>query len=455
MSKGYFEIVYQGPFKGVNTALPEDVIGREYSPYISNFILKNGELRTRPNQNGNILPPPPDGGVIDIITSFMDSNNVIHTVAVTNTGLWQLNTNWNKNPRTSRKTWQLVGQYPILPGTNIPAASSVFVNKFFWTNGGTNLWVWDGISSIGSPSIWKPSTSYISGAVILDSNGNLQVAGNTGISAVTVTTWANTLGAQTIDNANGTITQDNTTIVWTENGKPAPANGFSAAAVVDATNGYTSGAFFLIELNSQLIMLNTVETTGRYTQRIRWSPSGIPTIWDPNVNIGAGFVDELDVADAITGAFTVGTTAFILRTNGITEMLSNSGSGENPFSFNHLWASDRGIGNTLPFGYASFGPIGIFISLDDIYNVSLGGFKKIGGVARDAIYNDIAQATFYPIGSIVPYYTPSYVYNHYKLCIPQGQNSVTWIYSIEDDSWTREYKSNCNFTGQTRWSYVS
>ena len=95
------------------------------------------------------------------------------------------------------------------------------------------------------------------------------------------------------------------------------------------------------------------------------------------------------------------------------------------------------------------------LTVDDIYNVSLGGFKKIGGVARDAIYNDLALATFYPIGSIVPYYTPNYIYNHYRLSIPQAQNSITWIYSIEDDSWTRAFRSNCNFTGQARWSYVS
>ena len=449
MSKNYFEIVYQGPFKGVNTSLPEDIIGKEYSPYINNFILKNGELRTRPNQNNNVLPPPPDNRIVNIITSFMDANNVLHTVAVTGTGLWQLNANWYKNPVTSKKAWQLVGQYPVLPGPNIPAASSVFVNKFFWTNNGPNLWMWDGITSIGQPSIWKAKTSFLSGSIILDSNGNIQVASNSGVSASVVPVWNAILGAQTTDNTGSNL------ITWINNGKPAKANGFSSVAVVDATNGYTAGAYFLIELNSQLIMLNTAETTGNYTQRIRWSPSGIPTIWDPNVNIGAGFNDELDVSDSITGAFTVGTTAFILRNNGITEMISNNGSGINPFSFNHLWASDRGIGNILPFGYASFGPIGIFISVDDIYNVSLGGFKKIGGVARDAIYNDIAKSTYYPIGSIVPYYATNYIYNHYRLNIPQGNNTVTWVYSIEDDSWTREYKSNYIFTGVSRWSFVS
>lgn len=445
MGKNYFEITYQGPFKGVNSNLPEDVMGKEYAVVSNNFILKNGEIRTRPRQN-SILPPTPDGKAQNIITSFLDANNVTHTVAVTGTGLWQLNRNWNKNPISAQKAWNLVGQYPVLPGPNIAAASSVFVNKFFWTNGSPNLWMWDGITSTGAPSIWRAKTAYIKGSIILDSNGNIQVANNSGVSTNGAhPVWGNTLGAQTTDN----------TIIWTENGKPAPANGFSSVAVVDATNGYTAGAYFLIELNAQLLMLNTVETTGSFPQRIRWCPSGIPTIWDPNVNLGAGFNDELDVPDAITGAFTIGTTAFVLRANGITEITSNGQSGTNPFSFNHLWASDRGIGNAYPFGYASFGPIGIFISTDDIYNVSLGGFKKIGGEAKDDIYNDLALATYYAIGSIVPIYQNNYVYNHYRLAIPQGNNTVTWIYSIEENSWVREFKSNCTTTGQTRWVFTS
>ncbi len=201
-------------------------------------------------------------------------------------------------------------------------------------------------------------------------------------------------------------------------------------------------------------MLSTVESSGgAFPQRIRWSPSGIPTIWDPNVNIGAGFNDELDVPDGILGAITVGTTAFILRSNGITEVTS-TGIGINPFNFNHLWASERGIGNIYPYGYASYGPLGIFISSDDIYNVSLGGFKRIGGVARDAIYNDLYANIGLPIASIVPYYQLNYVYNHYKLCIPQKNGVKIWNYSIEDDSWQPEFKSNTIYTGKTRYCYT-
>lgn len=441
----YFEITYQGPFKGNNVSLPEDVIPSDYSPFLNNVILKNGEIRSRPRQRIDFLPSTPDRKPIQIITSFLDGNNVFHTVAVTTTGLWQLNRLWPKN---KNKTWSLVGAYPLLPGSVIPANSSVFLNKFFWVNGGDNLWFWDGISSIGVPSQWQEESSYVQGTQILDSNGFLQVASNSGISGSVTPTWSMALGGSTTDS--GT-----TAITWINNGKPAPSNGFSAAALVDAANGITAGAFFLIELNSQLIMVNTVESVGgQFTQRIRWSASGLPTVWDPNVNISAGFIDSLEVPDSYTGAFAVGTSAFLLRNNGITEMVPTGASGENPFEFNHLWASDRGIGNVLPFGYASYGPLGIFISEDDVYNVSLGGFKKIGGVARDAIFDDISAATGVAIGSIIPYYATNYIRNHYKLTIPQENDTVIWNYAIEEQSWERELKKNIIFTGIPRWSYI-
>ena len=444
MSKNYFEITYQGPFKGVNTSLPEDVIPADSTPFMNNFILKNGEIRSRPRQS-LILPATSDKQPMLGIQSFLDQNNVIHTVTVTQSGLWQLNRNWVNDRTNSKKAWQLVGSFLNQPGPNFPFSSAVFINKFFWTNGGSHLWMWDGIGSIGAPRKWAAKTAFLQGQTIVDTNGKIQVATASGVTGAVVPTWATTLGA---------ITQDNT-IPWAENGLYIQANAFIDACVVDAQNGITAGGYFLVELNSQLLLCNTVESNGgNFPQRIRWCASGLPTIWDPNVNIGAGYNDELDVPDVITGAFSVGTTAFILRNNGITEITSN-GSATNPFTFNHLWASKRGIGNALPFGYASYGPLGIFIADDDIYSVSMGGFEKIGGGARDDIYNDLNNASQVPIGSIVPYYARNYVYIHYRLAINQGNDVVYWIYSIEDKSWQRERKMRTNVSGQTNSVFIS
>lgn len=438
MGKNYFEIVYKGPFKGYNITLPEDVIPIEYSPFCNNFTLKHGEIGTRMRQQ-NMIPGTPDGNPILTIQSFLDQNNVFHTVAITSIGLWQLNPGWNNSRPTPNGTWNLVGSFLNQPGPNIVVNHATFVDKFFWTNGGPHLYMWDGISSLNAPRLWGAGNQHLQGDIIKDSNGNIQVANNSGASKTgSAPVWANTLGGQTTDG----------TIIWTENGKFLNSNGFVDACIVDATNGLTAGGLFLIELNAQLLLLNTVEAGGNFPQRVRWCPSGLPTIWDPNVNLGAGFNDELDVPDTITGAFTVGTTGFVLRTNGITEITSN-GQQQNPFDFNHLWASDRGIGNVLPYGYASYGPLGIIISEDDIYNISLGGFKRIGGNVVDDLFTDISNAIQPPIGCIIPRYSQNYLYNNYCLSIGQRGLNVNWRFSFDDESWVRETKINANYTGRT------
>lgn len=376
--QGYFERTYTGPFKGINSNLPENMIDPSYSPSFSNFILKNGEIRTRPRQSFGI-PGTPDGGTMSFLSSFLDSNGVVHTVTTTSNGLWQLNPSWRTNPK---RAWNLVGPFTIQPGPTIPVSHWTFLNKFYWTNGGINLWFWDGITS-GFNSVGPVTT-----------------------------------------------------------GPPA----------------VTAGAFYLGELGARLILLNTVEGRGLVTtnfpQRVRWSPSGLPSIWDPTVNIGAGFNDEIDVPDGITGFLTIGRTGFIFRVNGVTEINLN-GSGTNPFDFNHLWASDRGIGNIYPYSIAGYGPIGMFISNEEIYLLSLGGFKKIGGVARDSVMNDLAVATSTPVATIFPYYQRNYIYTTYMITIPMGHGSIVWTYSIEDESWQRANNINGIFTGRARYIQTS
>jgi hypothetical protein len=122
-----------------------------------------------------------------------------------------------------------------------------------------------------------------------------------------------------------------------------------------------------------------------------------------------------------------------------------------PFDFNHLWASDRGIGNVFPFTIAGYGPIGIFISSDDVYELSLGGFKKIGGTARNAIFDDLGSAVITPIASLFPSYLNSYPYLTYKLSIPQaGGKSKNWCYFVEAEAWFPWTENQGFETGKSR-----
>lgn len=388
-SDSYFEQTYDAPWKGINVDLPENKISKEYTPAATNWIVRGGELRTRPRQQ-EYINSLSDNSQPTAITSFQDSNNVVHTVVISTTGLWQLNSAWRKNPG---KEWSLVGRFiSPFPAPSVPASVQVFLDQLFFVIGNSNLWNWDGITP-----------SAVSAANALKSIAQIKVTPVTG------------------------------------------------------TAPLLAGGLFLGELDSRLIILNTVEqqdvlnrATANFPQRIRWSASGLPTVWDPTVNVGAGFNDELNVPDVITGFLTIGRNGFIFRTNGITEMTSIS-QGLLPFDFNHLWASDRGIGNVYPFSIAGYGPVGIFISSDDIYELSLGGFKKIGGVARNAIFNDLALATVTPIASLYPSYNVGYPYLTYRLSIPlSGGVSKNWCYYVEADAWMPWTEAHGFETGKAR-----
>jgi len=443
---GYFEVAFQGPYRGVHDKLPENMIPEDYTPGMSNFILKQSELRTRPKMSVGILGTP-DNYPINVVDTFTDGNNVAHTVMVSRRGLWQLNPNYIKNPK---KAWNLVGVFPVQPGPDIPVASQIFLNKFYWTNGANNLWAWDGITSVGTPVPWVKNQRVFNNFRIIDSNGNVQVVIQAGFTGATAPVWATTPGTHTTDTAASQAA------IWVCNGAPAPSNGFYGTAVVDVANGITSGGFFLGILASRMLMFSTVEGTAtggaqNFLQRVRWCPSGLPSIWDPNVNIGAGYNDFLEVPDFITGYLAIGDkTGFVFRQNGISEMTAVS-DGILPFDFNHLWASERGIGNVFSFSISGYGPIGMFISADDVYNISVGGFKNVGGVARDSILNSLSMATSTPMSTMFPLWANNYAYLVYLLAIPIGNDTQFWMYSVEEDSWVSWVKRNVTVTARANF----
>lgn len=229
-------------------------------------------------------------------------------------------------------------------------------------------------------------------------------------------------------------------------------------AVVAATN---VGAQFIDELDNHLLMANTNEGGTVFPQRVRWSASGLPTAWDPAVNINAGFADLIEVPDNITGLMMLGRVGYIFRNNGITEV-APTGRGQAPFDFNHLWASQVGIGNGLYYGIAQYGTVGVFVSQDNVYSIQALQLQAIGGNARDAILADLTSNSsggVQPMGAIVPtidfgfsptqgssnglasQFTSYLPYLVYYLVIPiiVGGNAFTriWVYSFEDNNWSK------------------
>jgi hypothetical protein len=320
----------------------------------------------------------------------MDANGQIHTCAFTSRGMFQLgpfNSTAGVNP------WTLVGGPTLHPG--IPIAARAFANLLYWTNGNSQLTSWDGIA----------------GSTLL-------------------------------------------------------ASGLSNAIFGGA--GSSIGGVFLFEINDQICMLdvslfnvaqisNPIPGTGtvtipagsvtNYPQLLWYSANGIPNQFDPTANTSAGFNNFLDVPDQFTGVIAIGEIAYLFRTNGITQMTIN-GSALAPFYFDHLWSSEQGIGSVYPWSIAQFGSVGMFISVDNIYRMSVNSFQQCGHGARDSIMGDLALATLNPTASIIPTYAQGFVYLTYQLAIPQGNQTKMYYYSIEDDNWGMEVIPNILVTGR-------
>jgi hypothetical protein len=362
------EISYKGQFDGINSQAPENIIPPTHQSFIKNFLLRNKQLVSFPRFKKTFAYPQ-ENHPLRMIQSFLDTNNVTHTVGLTAHNAYQLNYIAADKGQPERWVWNQIGSFD---GLDQFYANAVYLNKLYFTTVKPGLFYWDGITN------------------------NIQEATN-----------------YTLGNA-----YDNTKPIY--------------------------GGQFLGELANHLILLNTVEkdpaisagTQQNYTQRMRWSATGLPNVWNPAVNPNAGFNDMLDVPDSITGFVTIGKYGYIFRTNGISQVVP-TGLGARPFQWDHMWASNQGIGNIFSSSIASYGAIAGFVSTEQIYLLTLSGMQPIGGGARDAILTDLATSIASPFGSLVPAYRSKFVFVNYSLTIIQNNKTVLWIYNVEENSWTR------------------
>lgn len=206
--------------------------------------------------------------------------------------------------------------------------------------------------------------------------------------------------------------------------------------------GDTPGGAFFMDIDptgSSLIMADTVEvvnsTIVNFPQRVRWSASGLPLEWDPTVNISAGANDLLGVSDEITGLATLGAATYIYRQNGISVMFFQ-GSNFAPFAFENLSSAPAGIGNFYPYSLAKYKDMAVFISQNDVHLQQQGGFSSIAkNKNKKRLFADLAGLIGNVYGAILPGLGPGYDFLSYWLSIPG--TGVTWVYSFDDDNWTR------------------
>lgn len=361
---GGLEIIYGQKWTGLNTQAPSNLIADTDAAAMSNFMLRNGTLSTRPTfvSFANAFGA---GDFPTAVGSFLDTTNVWRTFAITfKHNLYQLNL---VGPIP---TWQLVGNLVVLTGSAQPAWQT-FNNTLYWVDGTQHSFKWTGAAT--------------------------------------------------------------TTDVFT-------------------VGGVAIGAFYMGSLAQHMLLAYTVEGGAYFPNRIRWSATGLPEVFDPAININAGSNDIIDIVDSITGIMMLGRVGFIFHKSGIMEV-SPTGIGTAPFDFNHIWNANDGMGNVYPYTVCQYGSTGAFASIDNIYLVQNYQFQAIGGNSRDAIMADMA--TYFsipdganlaagpanqPIMAIVPGYSNGYTYLTVQVILPYfGGTTVTRIYeySIEGGYWER------------------
>lgn len=379
-----FEIEYKGFEAGLDVQEPETEIPDTATPSSNNFQVRNKELRSRPPFALKFAGMDNINPALGVY-SFLDSLGVSHTVGWNTRGLWQLSP--SGQPPGALSPWAILGGPNLVAG--IPIAYQTFANILYYTNGGTFLASWDGIS--------QAPTSSNSGA--------------TGATSIAAIATAN-----------------------------APTVAGSLPGAPTVTGPLSIGALFLAELNNQILLANVqVLDNGSgnvfsFPNLMWWSANGIPNQFDPTVNTSAGFNPFLDVPDSITGILTLGVYGYLFRANGIT-FFTPTGNSQTPFQFDHLWASEHGIGNVFPWSIRAYGSIGCFISAEQIYQMGVSSFEPIGGKARDAIMADLALTSGNPVASIVPTENLGYIYLTYRISIPLTTFTRHYWYSIEDKNW--------------------
>lgn len=396
---GAFEVDYLGNYNGLNVQQPANIMPDTFSPSFDNVMLRHAQLASRPAFVHEF--DGPDGAPILGLASFRDANGTflgtltrnpgLHTVCWTNNGMYQLlpvsAPSGQPSRQTSANPWVAVGGSAIAHG--VPVSWGAFANVLYFTNGGA-LGAWDGIATTVIPDVATTAASVFPGAI-------------------------------------------------------APVS---------------VGGFFLAELDSHLLLANIVAadtvTSYAFPQRLWWSASGIPKetgtvpgndAWDPSVNTSAGYNDFLDCPDNITGLATVGIQGYVFREAGITQF-TPSGNGLLPFTFDHLWASNRGVGNVYPWSIAQYGPYLCFISIEQIYQIGINSFAPIGGMAREAILRDLAAATGRPTANIIGNFILSYSHFGYLISIPQAFGTRHYFFSLEDSRWEQWSTTNQKQTGR-------
>ncbi len=211
------------------------------------------------------------------------------------------------------------------------------------------------------------------------------------------------------------------------------------------------GARFIASVGTHLLMAYLREGGVDYPNQVRWSASGDPNSY---TQISSGVNELIEVPDEITGVVMVGRSAFIARTNGVT-VVTPTGIGIAPLAFENFATEPEGVGNKYPYSLAAYGNrYVIFVSDDNIYELTLPTVVPIGGRVKREIFKDIVNANGPITGRIVPSLGVDFDFLSYWLTIPQSGTTTTWVLNLESRAWSK-FQSATGALGALATVYVT
>lgn len=209
-------------------------------------------------------------------------------------------------------------------------------------------------------------------------------------------------------------------------------SGSFAAASVNAVAART-----VMELQTQLIVANTVESAVAYPQRVRWCGPGDPTDW---TSLNAGVTDLLNDQGPIWKAIKLYQQGYLIQQFGITQMIP-TGNAQNPFYFVPIATNNKGT--VYPFSVArQGGEFACYVGLDNVYKfdgtqaMPIGDKRIAGGKtgARSRIMADLSQVNPNTVYGYITNYAGSAYFNAYWIIVP---NVSVWVYNLEEENWVR------------------
>lgn len=425
-----------GPFHGIITDVPPTTDDQGFEVMV-NFLCRKGRIVPRPGLDLVNKFAAPDGNVVLNLTSFEDSENNLHTFALTKANAYML----TGGPPPAL-TFNLLTFPTYINTITLNAKGSgylvgdlVYLNQPGATGGSLTVLAVDGDGGITAFQLQTRGSNYTAAVNIPTSSPDNGTGATFDITVTSITSLGGT-GSTGLPYA---LVKAQNCVYFCNGSIPVCYNDGEAQFKIA---GSVPGACRFLTVNAaHLIGAYWTEPDPTqpspliYPQRVRWSDSGNFEQWDESdPSSTAGVDDIISAPDNITGLSTIGNNSYIYRTNGISYMIP-TGQASEPFFIPNFSISPIGEGSPYPYSLASHNNVDRFIGQSDVWAFDGTNFKPLmEGKCNGEFYAALASVTGTVRGIMTTVWDNGYTYLAYVISLP-GTNTA-WVLNIVDGTWT-------------------